>query len=131
MLLFFSQIIITELVRHFYNSKVDSVVPPYRITSTRSVPHVVVCCYKFIGIFLFGCAIAQSITNISKFTIGRLRPHFLDVCKPNPTKFNCTDRNNIGLYLYVENIVCMGTDEHLLKDARFDNCFAISFCSFL
>lgn len=110
-------IVITELVRHFYASKVSSVPSPYRITSTHSVPHVVVCCYKFIGIFLFGCAISQSITDISKFTIGRLRPHFLDICKPDPTKFTCTDQNN--LYVYVENITCTGTDdEHLLLDAR-------------
>lgn len=109
-------IIITEVVRFFYAKKVDVEPPPYRMSSTCSIPHYVICFYKIIGIFLFGCAISQSVTNIGKFTIGRLRPHFLDVCKPVPSKYNCTNANNF--YVYVENVVCTGTDQHQLENSR-------------
>lgn len=32
-----------------------------------------------IGVFLFGCACQQLTTDVAKYTIGRLRPHFFDV----------------------------------------------------
>lgn len=38
--------------------------------------------YKVVGTYLFGAAISQSLTDLAKFTIGRPRPNFIDVCKP-------------------------------------------------
>ncbi|XP_056445553.1 phospholipid phosphatase 1 isoform X1 [Gadus chalcogrammus] len=58
--------------------------------------------YKAIGTFLFGAAMSQSLTDIAKYSIGRLRPHFLDVCKPDWTQINCT----VGGY--IENFSCSG-----------------------
>ncbi|CAL8322435.1 unnamed protein product [Lota lota] len=58
--------------------------------------------YKAVGTFLFGAAMSQSLTDIAKYSIGRLRPHFLDVCKPDWTKINCTAG------AYIENFVCNG-----------------------
>ncbi|KAG8456615.1 hypothetical protein GDO86_002406 [Hymenochirus boettgeri] len=63
--------------------------------------HYVATIYKAIGTFIFGAATSQSLTDIAKYTIGRLRPHFLDVCKPNWSKINCS----LG---YIENFVCEG-----------------------
>lgn len=60
--------------------------------------------------FLFGAAVVQLITDIAKYSIGRLRPHFLDVCKPDFTKFNCTDG-------YITADVCTG-DSVLIQEAR-------------
>nr|XP_026241741.1 phospholipid phosphatase 1 [Urocitellus parryii] len=45
--------------------------------------------YKAIGTFLFGAAASQSLTDIAKYSIGRLRPHFLDVCDHFKTKYGC------------------------------------------
>lgn len=39
--------------------------------------------YVNIGYFLFGLLATNLITNTGKLTIGRLRPNFLSVCKPN------------------------------------------------
>lgn len=33
-------------------------------------------------IWLFGSIVSELITDISKFTAGRLRPHFLEICQP-------------------------------------------------
>ncbi|XP_075397157.1 phospholipid phosphatase 1 isoform X1 [Tenrec ecaudatus] len=57
--------------------------------------------YKTIGTFLFGAATSQSLTDIAKYSIGRLRPHFLDVCDPDWSKINCSGG-------YIENYVCRG-----------------------
>lgn len=35
--------------------------------------------YKFFGYFSFGAAVTQTITDITKYSIGRLRPHFISV----------------------------------------------------
>ena len=60
-------------------------------------------------VFLFGAGIQQSITNGSKFCVGRLRPHFFDVCRPNYTTFSCVDDR--GQPRYVMEDVCTGLDE--------------------
>lgn len=45
----------------------------------RSVPNWVQNGYKYIGLFGFGAACSQLATDIGKYSIGRLRPHFFDV----------------------------------------------------
>lgn len=40
-------------------------------------------CYTAIGVFLFGCACSQLTTDIAKYSVGRLRPHFVSICKPD------------------------------------------------
>ncbi|CAH2296321.1 phospholipid phosphatase 1 isoform X1 [Pelobates cultripes] len=72
--------------------------------------HYVATIYKGIGTFIFGAAVSQSLTDIAKYTIGRLRPHFLDVCKVNWSKINCS----LG---YIENFVCEG-DQVKSNEAR-------------
>ncbi|KAL0628331.1 Phospholipid phosphatase 1 [Plecturocebus cupreus] len=66
--------------------------------------------YKAIGTFLFGAAASQSLTDIAKYSIGRLRPHFLDVCDPDWSKINCSDG-------YIENYICRGNAEKV-KEGR-------------
>ncbi|KAM4575065.1 phospholipid phosphatase 3 isoform 2-T2 [Fundulus diaphanus] len=66
--------------------------------------------YKQIGVFLFGCAISQSFTDIAKVSVGRMRPHFLDVCKPDFTTINCS----LG---YITNYTCTGDDSDV-QEAR-------------
>lgn len=63
--------------------------------------HYVSTIYKAIGTFIFGAAVSQSLTDIAKYTIGRLRPHFLAVCKVNFAKINCSAG-------YIENFACEG-----------------------
>lgn len=71
----------------------------------------VACIYKAIGTFLFGAAMSQSLTDIAKYSIGRLRPHFLDVCKPDWRLINCT----VGGY--IEDFTCTG-DQKMSNEGR-------------
>ncbi|KAM8793354.1 phospholipid phosphatase 1-like [Eudromia elegans] len=66
--------------------------------------------YKAIGTFIFGAAASQSLTDIAKYSIGRLRPHFLAVCQPDWARINCT----LG---YVENYFCQG-DKAKINEGR-------------
>ncbi|XP_048415958.1 phospholipid phosphatase 2 [Stegostoma tigrinum] len=56
--------------------------------------------YKVVGTFVFGASVSQSLTDIAKYTVGRLRPSFLALCKPNMSLVNCSQ--------YVQSFVCTG-----------------------
>ncbi|CAJ1070769.1 phospholipid phosphatase 1 isoform X2 [Xyrichtys novacula] len=87
-----------------------------RLKSKSSFGSYVSSVYKAVGTFLFGAAMSQSLTDIAKYSIGRLRPHFLDVCKPDWKQINCS------LGEYIEDFTCTG-------DARMSNEGRLSFYS--
>jgi PAP2 superfamily len=68
-----------------------------------------------IGIFLFGAACSQLTTDIAKYTIGRLRPHFFDICRPN---IDCSLMEN--KHRYHESFICTNphSDAYKLKEVR-------------
>nr|XP_046156592.1 phospholipid phosphatase 3-like isoform X2 [Oncorhynchus gorbuscha] len=66
--------------------------------------------YKQVGVFIFGCAISQSFTDIAKVSVGRMRPHFLDVCNPDWSAINCS----LG---YITSYTCKGP-ESKVQEAR-------------
>ncbi|XP_033478209.1 phospholipid phosphatase 3 isoform X1 [Epinephelus lanceolatus] len=66
--------------------------------------------YKQMGVFLFGCAVSQSFTDIAKVSVGRMRPHFLDVCKPDFSTINCSQG-------YITNYTCAGNESDV-QEAR-------------
>lgn len=68
--------------------------------------HYIATIYKAVGAFLFGASASQSLTDIAKYSIGRLRPHFLAVCNPDWSKINCSDG-------YIENFICQGNEDRI------------------
>ncbi|XP_054630352.1 phospholipid phosphatase 1-like [Dunckerocampus dactyliophorus] len=82
-----------------------------RIKNQTLGPKYMACVYKAVGCYLFGAAASQSLTDIAKYSIGRLRPHFLAVCKPLWDRINCKAGG------YVENFTCTG-DKFLVEEAR-------------
>lgn len=67
--------------------------------------------YKQVGVFIFGCAVSQSFTDIAKVSVGRMRPHFLDVCRPDWSTINCS----LG---YITDYQCNGP-ESKVQEARY------------
>ncbi|KAM9338236.1 phospholipid phosphatase 1 isoform 2-T2 [Symphorus nematophorus] len=82
-----------------------------RIKSKSSFGSYIAYVYKAIGTFLFGAAMSQSLTDIAKYSIGRLRPHFLDVCKPDWKLINCSSG------AYIEDFTCTG-DKTMVNEGR-------------
>ncbi|XP_008305329.1 phospholipid phosphatase 3 isoform X2 [Cynoglossus semilaevis] len=66
--------------------------------------------YKQMGVFLFGCAVSQSFTDIAKVSVGRMRPHFIDVCRPDFSTIDCS----LG---YITNYTCTGNESDV-QEAR-------------
>ncbi|XP_037046473.1 putative phosphatidate phosphatase [Bradysia coprophila] len=85
----------------------------------RSIPNWIPNAYKQVGVFGFGAAASQLATDIGKYTIGRLRPHFIDVCQPQMMDgTNCSNPINIGRY--IEDFTCLGigSNTRMLKEMR-------------
>lgn len=78
-----------------------------------NIPNWVYCSYNNLLWFLFGAACSQLTTDIGKYTIGRLRPHFMDICKPNVDCNNDQMKN-----IYIEDFECSGNKEHKFTDSR-------------
>lgn len=75
------QIFIVEVIISQNKAKQDN----GNATSRRYVfmnyelPDWMIECYKKIGIYAFGAVLSQLTTDIAKYSIGRLRPHFIAV----------------------------------------------------
>lgn len=72
-----------------------------RLYSRSDFNNYVAAVYKVLGAFLFGAAASQSLTDLAKYMIGRLRPNFLAVCDPDWSRVNCS------VYVQLEK-VCRG-----------------------
>ncbi|XP_014814066.1 PREDICTED: lipid phosphate phosphohydrolase 2 [Calidris pugnax] len=81
-----------------------------RLYSKSEFNNYLAALYKVVGTFLFGGAISQSLTDLAKYMIGRLRPNFLAVCNPDWSKVNCS------IYVQLEN-VCQG-DSRSITESR-------------
>ena len=66
--------------------------------------------------FLIGLLMTLVITTIGKLVVGRLRPHFFDVCNLDYSSINCTDQQ--GYQVYVTEYECRGETSRVL-DARY------------
>ena len=77
--------------------------------------------YRSLGYCVLGAATTFLFTDLSKFTIGRLRPHFLSLCKPDYSNETCRDKH--GYMRFVEEDeedVCTGynaSDPAVVKES--------------
>lgn len=75
--------------------------------------------YKYVGLLFFGAACSQLTTDIAKYSIGRLRPHFISVCQPVfPDGTNCTSQENFYKYMEVFKCSNEGSSQRKLKEMR-------------
>lgn len=109
-------IVITEFTR--WKLSVDGNQQRVKLFN-RDIPFWVVSVYKNVGLFLFGSFVSLLTTDIGKHALGRLRPHFMDVCQPIMSGGkNCSDP--INFHRYIEDYACGNKEssEKRLKDMR-------------
>lgn len=91
--------------------------PKYRVFDW-DIPPWIAEAYKQIGVFGFGAACSQLITDIGKYSIGRLRPHFFSVCHPIlPDGTDCSSPQNQGKYI-VDFTCANDPTARILKEVR-------------
>lgn len=90
----------------------------------------------FKGFFLIAMVATLIFTSLAKFTVGRLRPHFLAICEPlingKETEADfCSLLNN--QHFYVENYTCSNNSyKTLIDEARlsfFSGHSSLSMCA--
>merc|ERR1712106_807647 len=77
--------------------------------SNNRTPWIACELYRHFGYFTLGALTTLLFTELSKYTIGRLRPHFLTLCKPKLTTELCEDE--FGYKRFVtesEDEICEG-----------------------
>ncbi|KAK7865091.1 hypothetical protein R5R35_014627 [Gryllus longicercus] len=67
--------------------------------------------------FLFGLGAQQLLVDAGKYSIGRLRPHFLDACRPAPPVAALCAGPDVAQHRYVTAFTCTG-DESVSREAR-------------
>lgn len=72
-----------------------------------------VICVKSCCVSLLGFAITMGFVQSLKYSVGALRPHFLDVCKPDFSAFNCSQG-------YISQYTCTETkfSDSILRRSR-------------
>nr|XP_031829820.1 putative phosphatidate phosphatase isoform X2 [Nomia melanderi] len=105
--------ICTMIVGEYIHARHCDTEPP-RTLFGRDIPLWIWNAYQKIGIFGFGAATTVLITDVAKYTIGRLRPHFMTLCVPN---INCSLIEN--QHRYIEDYICTeNISSRLLKEIR-------------
>ena len=61
--------------------------------------------------FVFGAAVEHIVTDIGKYSVGRLRPHFFSVCNIDYSKVNCTSG-------YIEDYECVNSESNKVREVR-------------
>uniref|UniRef100_A0A914CBA1 Phosphatidic acid phosphatase type 2/haloperoxidase domain-containing protein n=1 Tax=Acrobeloides nanus TaxID=290746 RepID=A0A914CBA1_9BILA len=78
-----------------------------------NVHRLIVRLYVFIGYFFLGICFNQLLCDIAKYTIGRQRPHFMEVCKPNIGYNNCANDHK-----YITDYVCTGENKYWIHESQ-------------
>ena len=68
---------------------------PFKKNAKRKETYFI-CVFHAISLFALGISIVLLLTEIGKKWVGRLRPHFIAVCKPDFSKINCTSKGLTG-----------------------------------
>lgn len=116
----------TEFQRYYYQAYKQRNRYVYKIKMLKNsfinIPDVFGNIYINLGSYFFGLLVVQFLTNLAKYTIGRLRPHYLDVCKPkfisfdiNETRIDCKHKE---YFRYGIDYNCTDINNKRFKDAH-------------
>lgn len=86
---------------------------------SRTIKHPVF--RRFVEVFAAYvlCVGAQQFAvDIGKYTVGRLRPHFLSICNPDYSKFNCTNPDGTDAYIVGDQYCRWTVGGKYPKDSR-------------
>ncbi|XP_073813142.1 wunen isoform X2 [Musca autumnalis] len=112
-------IIVVEIIQSRHQEKITNGNNTGRryVFMDYEIPEWLVQCYKKIGVFGFGAGVGQLTTDIAKYSIGRLRPHFFAVCQPIMADGStCADAINQGKYITNFHCAGVGSTERMLKE---------------
>lgn len=118
----------TEVVRTFYMKNKNLWSAPLHL---RNRYKIIISRKKFIEMpeqignilinyfnYFYGLLIVTNLTNIGKKSIGRLRPNFLSVCKPNEDPYGSICKSNDMIGYHAKYYVVPGVDFNCTGDKK-------------
>lgn len=116
----------TEIIQAFYQLSKGREQFMYKIKVCKNivinVPEVLGNIYINIVTCAFGQFVVNFLSEYTKYRVGRLRPHYLDICKPkffsnsmNETRLDCKYKE---YFQYDVDYVCSGTNAKRFRDAH-------------
>ncbi|ESO10394.1 hypothetical protein HELRODRAFT_194939 [Helobdella robusta] len=113
----FVMIFLCELLIYYHKKEKQEL--RQHIPANQHLPYFLMCVYRYFGMYMFGIIIQMTVTVIGKYSIGRLRPHFLSLCNPDYSQLNCTVPGLISdIYVYVESYTCVDEKSRNAVDSR-------------
>lgn len=106
---------IDPILRQMFTVELIQFVNVHGPLSRANVRSFIWSLYNELLVFVFGALSSQFLTDIAKYSIGRLRPHFIDVCRPRNFASICPSEPN---YRYVEDFECTNENERQSKESR-------------
>ncbi|XP_015782864.1 phospholipid phosphatase 1 [Tetranychus urticae] len=80
---------------------------PSMVRGKQALQQCLLTSYHVCIFFVFGAVSILSLVSVAKYTVGRLRPNFIEACKPN---ISCADRDP---HEYIENYTCQNEVDDL------------------
>uniref|UniRef100_A0A914EKT5 Phosphatidic acid phosphatase type 2/haloperoxidase domain-containing protein n=1 Tax=Acrobeloides nanus TaxID=290746 RepID=A0A914EKT5_9BILA len=74
---------------------------------------MVVRTFIFYGYFQVAFVLTYILTDLTKISVGRLRPHFLAICQPNVNLTSCQNSE-----IFVDTYKCLGLNPSKILEAR-------------
>ncbi|XP_063366982.1 putative phosphatidate phosphatase [Cydia amplana] len=106
----FTLVIVTVIIVEYVRDKKGRSVGE-KFLCDHLIPGWVWVSYVTIGIFTFGAVVQQVTSETLKHIVGRLRPHFFDVCRPI---YNASDPANANGFIQVYS--CADPDDSRTKE---------------
>lgn len=78
------------------------------------MPQVIRRIIRYIGTFLFGLIVTMIFTDVIKIMVGRLRPNFLEICRPNLTMCLSGDSRN----QMFDDEICTSKDPKAVREGK-------------
>ncbi|GMR45609.1 hypothetical protein PMAYCL1PPCAC_15804, partial [Pristionchus mayeri] len=103
--------LVIPLIVEFLVARVDSSVVSYHLRKSFTLPSFVVRALIIFGYANIGLVMQVALTQYAKYGAGRLRPHFMDVCKP--VGYKCATPND-----YIVNYTCSGDNAFRIYETR-------------
>ncbi|XP_067644882.1 putative phosphatidate phosphatase isoform X2 [Eurosta solidaginis] len=108
-------VITVEYTRYYRCSRINKTC----LLFGRKVPIWLAEFFKHASYLIFGGLLTYNATEVGKYTIGRLRPHFISVCQPQLADGStCDAPQNIHRYVEAYTCVGIGYTPNDLREAR-------------
>lgn len=102
-------ILVVEMLRAAFVPSSSELKQRFIFVGVR-IPSFISECYKIIGVYLFGLGLGLLVIRVTKFSTGRLRPYFFDVCQPtwgeDEDRESCALQSPANATRYIDDYSC-------------------------